>query len=46
MEETKKEENNHVQALTENQKKRFLRIYFHGCQYLASNATIRSVGAE
>ena len=40
------EQINRVQALTDEQRERFLRIYFHGCQHLASYATIQSVGVE
>jgi hypothetical protein len=46
MEETIKEQVNRVQALTDNQKERFLRIYFHGCQHVASNAAMQTTVSE
>ncbi len=46
MEETIKEQINRVQALTENQKDRFLRIYFHGCQHVAIDATMQTIDPE
>jgi len=46
MEETIKEQVNRVRALTENQKERFLRIYFHGCQHVAIDATMQTTDPE
>jgi hypothetical protein len=40
------EQINRLQALTDKQKERFLRIYFHGCQHVDGNSTIQSAGAE
>ena len=46
MEERIQEQISRVQELTDKQKERFLRIYFHGCQHLASSAAMETVDSE
>ena len=42
MEERIQEQISRVQELTDKQKERFLRIYFHGCQHVVIDATMQT----
>jgi hypothetical protein len=46
MEETIKEQVNRVQALTDNQKERFLRIYFHEPDHSISDDVVLTADPE
>jgi cyclopropane fatty-acyl-phospholipid synthase-like methyltransferase len=46
MEKTLQEQIKRVQTLTDNQKERFLRIYFHGCQHLFVDSAVRTADPE
>ncbi len=46
MEERIQEQINRVQGLTDKQKERFLRIYFHGCQHVASSAAMQTTDSQ
>ena len=46
MEETIKEQVSRVQALTDNQKERFLRIYFHEADYSISDDVVLTADPE
>ena len=46
MEKTLQEQIKRVQTLTDNQKEKFLRIYFHGCQHLFVDSAVRTADPE
>jgi hypothetical protein len=46
MKKTLQEQIKRVQTLTDNQKERFLRIYFHGCQHLFIDSGVRTADPE
>lgn len=46
MEKVWQEQIKRVQTLTDNQKERFLRIYFHSCQHLVIDGAVQTADPE
>jgi hypothetical protein len=46
MEKVGQEQIKRVQTLTDNQKERFLRIYFHSCQHLVIDGAVQTADPE